>query len=192
MRLFVAIELPEELRGEIVILQGKLREQVRRGRFPAPEHLHLTVHFLGETPEQLVEDVGRALGEAAAASQPFRLAWGRQLRYFGPAKQARVVWLGCRGEVAALKQLQRRMAAALEPLGFAAEARPYEPHLTLAREAEFLLPGMLQPQGRLALAAGPLPKLTVERVALFASTFAQGKLVHRAIRFFPLQPIPPG
>jgi len=51
-------------------------------------------------------------------------------------RRVQVVWVGVSGEVAQLSELQQRIESNLAPLGFAAESRPFRPHLTLARLRE--------------------------------------------------------
>ena len=48
-------------------------------------------------------------------------------------KRVQVAWVGLRGEVDKLGQLQQRVESSLAPLGFAPESRQFTPHLTLAR-----------------------------------------------------------
>jgi 2'-5' RNA ligase len=52
---------------------------------------------------------------------------------FGPHTAPRVLWIGLGGDLAALEALQSRLAAGLKEEGFEPEARPFRPHITLAR-----------------------------------------------------------
>lgn len=135
-RAFVAIALPEGSRQAIAGLLDQLHraDSRRTVRWVRPEGVHLTLQFLGETPEALVEALQSVLSTAAARHQSFRLRLGG-LGSFpnSPSRRARVLWVGLEGETEALAGLQRDVAAALETIGFVPEPRAFSPHLTLGR-----------------------------------------------------------
>ena len=56
------------------------------------------------------------------------------VRRFPTIKSPRVIWVGLRGQIGPLAELERRVAAAMVSLGFKPEERPFKPHLTLARQ----------------------------------------------------------
>lgn len=133
-RTFIAIELSEELRDGLDLLQDRLRAQTPRGsvRWVRPEGIHLTLKFLGDTPVEQVEDVKLALAEAAANVGPFRVAV-RGLGCFPNARRPRVVWVGLEEPTGALQRLRDAVETHVAPLGFPTERRKFSPHLTLGR-----------------------------------------------------------
>lgn len=96
-----------------------------------PDKLHVTLKFLGETPSELCEDVQRQVVSTVAGQQAmnFRV---QGLGAFPTPQRPSVIWAGLL-EAAPLVAVAERLEAALEPLGFARESRPFHPHLTLAR-----------------------------------------------------------
>ncbi len=136
IRSFTAIELPAEVRSGLSRLQDKLKAG---GRAPVkwvnPENIHLTLKFLGSFPVDKIEAITGAMADAARGIPPFRLEV-RGLGVFPNLKRVRVVWVGVSEEPARLGQLQKRIESHLVPLGFTPEARPFSPHLTLARVRE--------------------------------------------------------
>lgn len=125
IRLFVAIDLPAAIRS---CLCGMARDLP--GARPVPEEqLHLTLKFLGDVEQERLSPLTKALATIAAPS--FSLAM-RGVGYFPPRGTPRVVWAGIAPQPG-LDQLQARIEQALEQLGFAREARPFSPHITLAR-----------------------------------------------------------
>ena len=68
---------------------------------------------------------------------------------FPNLRRVQVVWVGMDGEIDKLRQLQKRIEFNLAPLGFAAETRPFTPHLTLARLRDRALPGERERLGQL-------------------------------------------
>lgn len=175
LRLFVGIGLPPEVKDALAQTQAQLRQDGRAVSWAAPETLHLTLHFLGSTDPALVEPIGAALRAALQGHNRFELRLGPAGVFPNP-RRPNVFWQGVEGAVPALKQLQEQVVAALEPLGFKREQRPYSPHLTLGRARRDADPAALERLG--ARTAGlPAPATlawTVERVSLFQSELLPG------------------
>src|SRR3989304_10104260 len=77
LRLFVAIDLPEDVRESL----GRLQNDLRRHDLPSlrwtrPEGVHITLKFLGETPASSLPALEAALARAVRGAQPFRLGGG--------------------------------------------------------------------------------------------------------------------
>jgi 2'-5' RNA ligase len=132
LRTFVAIELPAEVRRLLAEAQGSLRLGARAVRWVDPDSAHLTLKFLGATPEDAVEPIGAALRAAAERHGRLHLRTGHPGAFPNP-QQPRVLWLGLDGDLARLGELQQKVEAAIAPLGYPTENRPFSPHLTLGR-----------------------------------------------------------
>jgi 2'-5' RNA ligase len=145
IRAFLAVELDESLRAAIEQVQRELRDRIDRQlrrdtriRWVRPESIHVTVKFLGDIEEALVDRIGQALGPALAGTSRFTVPVGG-VGVFPNRNGPRVLWIGCAGgaeqseEVGRWRRLHQAVERTLEPLGFAAEAKPFSPHLTLAR-----------------------------------------------------------
>ena len=137
LRLFIAIELPAEVRAALAAAQRSLQSRGRGLRWVDPDGAHLTLKFLGETAADRVEAITTALATAAAAAHPFTLHTAG-LGAFPGTKAPRVVWLGVSGELDRLRRLASDVERLVAPLGFPSEARGFSPHLTLARTARDL------------------------------------------------------
>ena len=132
MRLFVAIELPEEIKTALTDLQQALRPARADVAWAKPENLHLTLKFLGETSSERVAALSLACVEAAKACPPFTLTTNGS-GFFPDERRPRVVWVGLSGAVAALEALQQQVEACLSVQGCSPEIKPFRPHLTLGR-----------------------------------------------------------
>ncbi len=130
MRLFVAIDLPEDVRRALTVTVDELRRTVRGPSWARVEGLHLTLKFIGEVEEDRVGAVLRAL-QSVRAPAPFDLRYAGT-GFFPDAKAPRVFWAGMETppELAALAAA---VESCLEPLGIPRERRAFHPHLTLAR-----------------------------------------------------------
>ena len=133
VRSFVAIELPERLKEELVGLSERLKSGGYSGvRWVDPRGIHLTLKFLGDVAVERLDDINTALKEATRGVSPFRLEVGG-LGVFPNPRRVRVAWVGLAGETDKLQQLQQQVESVLAKLGFATESRRFTPHLTLAR-----------------------------------------------------------
>jgi 2'-5' RNA ligase len=96
---------------------------------PAP-NLHLTLRFLGHVERPLAEGIAERL--AARRLRDFEIELG-ELGTFKRGRLVRVVWLGLRTGADQARELAGEVEAECAAAGLAGEARPLEPHLTLAR-----------------------------------------------------------
>jgi len=129
VRLFIAVNLPDDLRGKLVSVQEKLPKQGLK--LVEPENLHMTLKFLGEVREDAVDEIGRAMAEAVAGQIPFEVEVAG-LGAFPDLRRPRVVWAGVTRGRQEVVSLQAKLEDALQPLRFQRE-RDFHPHVTLAR-----------------------------------------------------------
>ncbi len=120
------------MRRALVECQERMRQAGARLRWVRPEHLHVTLRFLGELTLAQVARATVAAREAAAAVVPFEIALGG-LGVFPSPKRPQVVWIGTEEGGEALEHLAGAVRAALVRHGFPDDPRPFRPHVTLAR-----------------------------------------------------------
>ncbi len=149
IRSFIAIELPGEVKSSLAGIQSRLKSGSRApAKWVDPAIMHLTLKFLGYVKGDDVGSIIKALEEACRGVSPFHLEMSG-LGVFPNPRSVRVVWAGLTGDIEKLGLLQKRIDAALAPLGFKAEERPFTPHLTLARVREDARPEERQKLGEL-------------------------------------------
>ncbi len=180
VRSFVAIELPDELKRELVGLVDRLRaDSPSVARWVDPASIHLTLKFLGDVATERLDSVMAALSAAVRDFAPFRLEVGG-LGVFPNPDRVRVVWVAVSGETGRLQALQGAVEEALEELGFPSESRSFRPHLTLARVRDRARTDERQAIGRL-VAAGEFAALTridVDAIHLMRSRLDPGGAVY--------------
>jgi len=169
-RLFIAVEVSPEVRAELTTVQQLLRQAGAAVRWVAPDAMHLTLHFLGETPVALIPQLEAALGAALAGQATF----GLQLDGAGAFPNLRrpnVIWAGIGGAVRELALVHAALGGALESLGLPRETRPFRAHLTLGRVRRETTPAQLERLGAAIRSLAPLAPVawTVERAVLFRS-----------------------
>lgn len=130
MRLFVALDSPENVRKALTELIARLKSEFPRTRWLRPEGMHITIKFIGETDAGKLDSIRAALG-TIHSSAPVEMNL-RGVGFFPNERRPRVAWCGVEAS-ANLAQLAADASQALAPLGFPADARVYVAHLTLAR-----------------------------------------------------------
>jgi 2'-5' RNA ligase len=134
VRIFLALDPPEGLLGEIGRVQNRLQGLIHGDvRWVRPEAIHLTLKFFGDVSERDVAKISAVAGKAAAGVRPFDLTIGGVGVFPDRYRQPRVIWLGMGGEAARLVTFQKGMERVLQEIGFPREERPFMPHLTLGR-----------------------------------------------------------
>ncbi|MDA0182168.1 RNA 2',3'-cyclic phosphodiesterase [Solirubrobacter phytolaccae] len=163
MRLFVALDLPEDVRDALTAAGQAADPEVWRP--VKPESLHITLAFLGERPEEDVEAIAPVvLAESVAP----RLELGDVLLL--PPRRARVLTVEIHGP---LGDLQARVSAGLEAAGvYTPETRPFRAHVTIARLRPRVRPPREAPLALAPIAfAGPSVTLYVSRLHQHGATY---------------------
>lgn len=181
IRAFVALTPPEDVAASLVAAQAGLPA----GRAVEREALHLTLAFLGEHPEPILEDVHYALSAIRGPRFELRL---EGLGMFGEGKP-RVVYAGVAPEPA-LGRLREKVVQAARGAGLELERNRFRPHVTLAR-----LGGKPDPEDfeRLraftargaGFRAGPF---TVERFELMRSRLGRAGATYEPLASYELEP----
>ena len=132
-RLFIAILLPQAIKGRLADAQHALLRRTPGGvvRWAPLEQVHLTLRFLGDVPEESVREIIEAMHRATSSVAPFTLR-ASGLGCFPEARRPRVLWAGVAGDLAALRNLQERLASETASWG-QREERAFHAHLTLGR-----------------------------------------------------------
>ncbi|HMM34830.1 MAG TPA: RNA 2',3'-cyclic phosphodiesterase [Thermoanaerobaculia bacterium] len=133
IRAFVAVPVEDGVVRRRLAGARSLLPELRGVRWVPEGQLHFTLKFLGDLEESRLGAARRAAAAAApAAPRAFRLAL-EGLGAFPSTGSARVVWAGYGAGAAALASLAASVEDAFLAAGFPREARPFSPHLTLAR-----------------------------------------------------------
>lgn len=134
MRLFFAINFPEDVRAAIRDASRPIRETAPSVRWTSAEKLHLTVRFLGEVDPTRIDAIARAGAAVARRHGPVELALSG-IGAFPNPRRPRVVWMGV-DRSPRLELIAHELEEAIAPLGFEPDGRAFRPHVTLARVRE--------------------------------------------------------
>lgn len=126
MRLFVALDLPDELRDRLGLLASFA---MPGARWVPEENYHLTLRFIGEAPAWQAEEIDHALAALRAPGFDLSLAG---IGSFAKGGRGVTLWAGVE-RTAALDHLRAKIETALQRIGLEPERRRFAPHVTLAR-----------------------------------------------------------
>ncbi|MGD0586172.1 MAG: RNA 2',3'-cyclic phosphodiesterase [Oryzomonas sp.] len=176
MRLFIAIELPDEIKR---LLEG-MRTDIPGSRWVPLEQIHLTLAFLGEVDDATI---GLLTGALATIKAPGFNLYFSAPGCFPDRRRSRVLWVGLEPEPL-LNSLASLVREAVLACNISQEERPFSPHITLARlkfpaqrEVGVFLD---QPRKRV------LPPVSVREFSLFQSLLTSRGAVHTAVKTFAL------
>ena len=183
IRAFIAIELPPELKKELT----KVETQLKINSSPVikwiePGSIHITLKFLGETSDAILDDLILAMEESVVGVSPFKLDV-RQLGAFPGVDRPQVIWVGVSGEMEKLKQLQKNLEKNTEQLGFKRESRTFSPHLTLGRVRDGARPDDIQRISKLLneTVFTALHNINVNQINLMKSVLTPTGAIHTFI-----------
>ena len=145
IRAFLAVELSQELRAELAVVQQELKRRIepemKQGTcisWVRPASIHLTIKFLGDMDEPVIDPLRAALEQAIGNQMTVNVPIER-LGVFPRPHSPRVLWVGPsenweRGiEAKRVAEIHGAIEQACEALGFLREIKPFSLHVTLAR-----------------------------------------------------------
>jgi 2'-5' RNA ligase len=177
LRLFVAADIPPEIRDTIATAAEPLKKELPRARWVPPENWHVTLKFLGRTWPRLLSWVSESIGTMAKKQRPFASTL-TGLGVFPSARRARVLWAGLDDGGRRFAGMASELDSALEQ-EFKPEKREFTPHLTIARFA----PPVQMPEEMLETVFQEAEFL-VDRVVLYRSHLRRPAPVYEPLQEF--------
>jgi 2'-5' RNA ligase len=145
IRAFLSVELSQELRADLAAVQQELKHKIEpemkrdmRISWVQPSSIHLTLKFLGDMDEQVIDPLRATLDQAIGSQIAVNVPLER-LGAFPRPHSPRVLWVGpsehweLGAEAKRIAEIHGAIEQACEGLGFLREAKSFSPHLTLAR-----------------------------------------------------------
>lgn len=154
MRLFIAINLNEEMKDALMDAQDAMRTYGVRGRETPPENMHLTLAFIGDYDDPaLVKEVIDGI-----EIRPFGISLSG-IGAFGD------LWWAGVADSAPLLAVSRRLRRGLAEAGIPFDRKKFSPHITLMRRAK----GVLSEEAAAEIAAMEGASMTVDHISLMRS-----------------------
>jgi len=132
MRTFIAIELPADVTAFLKRIQLQLKTAGADVKWVEPKNIHLTLKFLGEIEEKLLDNLNGILEEVSLGKSPFP-ARLMSIGAFPNIHSPRIIWAGISEGDAQIKQIAKELEEKIVHIGIPAEDRPFSSHITLGR-----------------------------------------------------------
>lgn len=178
MRLFIAVDLPEQVKTRVLQICSGLPSV----RWVKPEQLHLTLRFIGEVNAAQSERLDDAL--KTVLFSPFDIAL-KSVGQFPPKGQPRVIWVGVE-QAETLNALARQVEQVVVGAGFPSADKPFSAHITLTRVKAPLDRDVLREffERNVSFQSDPV---RLDRFVLYSSTLGPQGAVYRQERIYPVQ-----
>ena len=160
MRLFVAIQLSDEMKTALTGTLHELKKAGVRGSYVPMQNLHLTLAFIGEVKDAAA--VKEALG--TVTFKPFRLSLS-EMGTFGD-----LLWAGIKGNQG-LSAAVKDVRAALDAAGIGFDQKKFNPHITLIRRMS----------GNWKMVPAPKGDMMVKKISLMKSEVKDGRRVYTEV-----------
>lgn len=132
VRIFVAIDLPDYIRGRLAEVQWFLKSSEAKLRIVSPENIHITLKFIGDVDEGILKRIEEAI--SLIDLQQFEITIRNVTG--NPPNKPKVVWCNI-DDMGFCGKLHSQINDLLMPIGIEKDARKYKPHATLARVSRF-------------------------------------------------------
>jgi len=185
IRLFFAINVPPDCRERIAGEALPLREAAPSVAWIRTPLLHITLKFIGEREETVVESLAGTAREVAARARPLRLAFSH-FGAFPNLRRPHVVWLGITTGADELARVAMDLDGACEALGVTPESRPFRPHRTLGRVKRALSKRECTALAQAARGASSQETVTVNSIDLMRSDLGRTGPAYTVLASAPL------
>ena len=182
MRVFIAIDVPEEIRQRLAAMQDQLRPATNAARWVAADSVHITLKFLGEINERRRNDIDDAL--TGLSWKPLSITV-QGIGFFPGKRSPRILWAGV--QCPTMEGLAKEVDSRLVSAGFDSENRAFRAHLTLARTRT----KELRLESGLVKSAEPVAEtefgmFQADRINLYQSTLKPGGSLYTKLKEYPL------
>ena len=133
LRAFIAIDITDEIRKELVRLQSELKKGLKGDiSWVEPENIHLTLRFLGQINDAQLEEIEGIVLKIVKKIKRFNMDLG-VIGAFPDISNPRILWVGINFGFNELNEINAELEDCLETINFAVGEKYFHPHLTIAR-----------------------------------------------------------
>ncbi len=179
MRFFIALEIPEESKSELEMVQKKIKELVPNFKPSFPDKLHLTIAFVGNEPDSLKDRLVDLLSSATEGISGFSVT-PTYIDGFPHLHLANILWMGIKGDIDKLYIIRHRIKDGLEDLQLSVDERRFVPHIALGKVTDFSLSGYQEREFE-KLELKTYKPIVVNSIKLFESIPNQGFHEHNTL-----------
>jgi len=183
-RLFLAINLPSEIKSQLADLVLKLQKLNKNKpiKWVEQDNFHLTLHFLGDVPEEKISEINQYLEPIINSFSILNFSLSNSISAFPDLYNPKVIFLDMieLNDGQTIK-LQKEIGEALAKLGFKIDTRPFFLHLTLGRikfKINFQIPNF----------RFPISNFQIQSIDLMESNLTPSGPIYNLVKAYKLKP----
>ena len=132
IRTFIAIKIPDDIKGRIAQFQKRAAAEERSIRWVNVNNIHITLKFIGEIPESLVKKIVINIFEKPSLTNALEIGL-KGTGVFPDVRRPRIVWVGITSGSEQLTKLVFELESKLLDLNIPKDSRKFKPHVTIGR-----------------------------------------------------------
>ena len=132
IRSFIAMPLDHTVRHNLTVLQSELKAIGSGVRWVAPHNIHLTLVFLSDIDERMVNPISEALDRVGHENASCSVEVKR-VGFFGSPRSPKIIWAGLHGNIEPITAVHKHIVTSVQAAGCHPDTKPFKPHLTLGR-----------------------------------------------------------
>ncbi len=182
-RLFIALPLPKDIKEKLAGVQ-QLLEPISEGvKWVEEDNLHITLKFLGETPERMMDEVIDEFDRICENIEPFELQI-KDLGQFPKDGDPKILWAGLQKVPPVVYRLSDEFNTGYLSMGFDNSGKKFAPHISLARTKSKLHEELIPSYYDIQLEASVFK---VDKIVLYESTHKRGALKYTPVKEYLLK-----
>ncbi|MDO8639144.1 MAG: RNA 2',3'-cyclic phosphodiesterase [Candidatus Daviesbacteria bacterium] len=180
MRFFIALEIPDTCRDSLKAVQTDLQQIVPEVRLTNNEKLHLTIAFIGEQPEKMINDFTNIIKEAVVGISPFPII-PSYIDAFPNLHNPDTFWVGVKGDIDKLFVLRERIKDGIAKLGLDTDERRYIPHIAIGKVSNYTLSEEQEAKLQEMAVKEDFESINISSIKLFESIPEEGFHTHNTL-----------
>ncbi|MDI6781253.1 MAG: RNA 2',3'-cyclic phosphodiesterase [bacterium] len=184
VRTFIALLINDELKNRLKQIQEKLRLANADVKWIAPEEMHLTLKFLGNTGISQIDDIFKAVSEVAGNFPPILISLS-SVGAFPCVNCPQIIWVGIDEGKEIICEINHCLENKLAMLGFKKEKKRFNPHLTVGRVKG--LKGFTELTKRIVSVETPVERMLVSDIHIMKSQLTPQGAIHSVLERIALK-----
>lgn len=186
MRFFIALEISDNCRESLKAVQSDLQQIVPDIRLTDNDKLHLTIAFIGEQPESMINAFTEVIKEAVAGISPFPII-PAYIDAFPNLHHPHTFWVGVKGDIDKLFVIRERIKDRIAKLGMDTDDRRYIPHIAIGKvNSRYILSEHQEARLQEMAVKEDFESINITSIKLFESIPEEGFHRHNTLAEIPL------
>lgn len=187
MRFFIALEIPRENILQFQAIQQNLHILIPQARLTNLDKIHLTLAFIGEQPDHLIDQLVEVIRKAVSGIKPFEVS-PAYIDGFPNIHHPEVLWIGVKGDIDKILMIREGVKDGLEALRLPVDTRRFVHHISIAKFSSIFSINRQLEVGMEKIMAVSFAPIYISSIKLFESIPEGGLHTHNTLAEIRLIP----